>query len=69
MFIVDHCELEQLGEQEHEKSIVETNWGIKTIFIFRLKISQSKKLYILHDTLTAATTDFSIVNSKLEDSR
>lgn len=52
---------------EH-KLLVNTNWGLRTIFMYRMKFGSSKNLAVVHDPLTAGKNNYSAVYSKLPES-
>lgn len=55
-----------MGEEVAEqKFLVNSNWGLRTIFIYRIKFGSSRNLAVVHDFLTAGSNRYSAVNSKL----
>ena len=52
VFIIDHCELESCDPEEG-KTIADLNRGFKTIFIYRLKNTNCKRLKCIQDQLSS----------------
>jgi hypothetical protein len=70
LFIVDHCEIVETGnELQQGHSITELNWGIRTIFVYRLKMGSSSQLKVLYDPLTRGGGMLGVSCGTILDSR